>query len=242
MSLDFLIFDRIRELMRLGHGCGLSVCLDSFNNTVMIRIAHLCPVNPVQVALVWKLASRSAMVKVKSAILISASAWAGCMGLSITSSISYFIHQFNCNLSFFGPVKWICQLSGCSAVINTDYPVMKMLHEMIMWDVFVLFLSDKSYHCINLQTYWVQSAILSWTGRQKANYCQDFVMTPHHLFSMLLKHFWITEDSLTMLLSPSHLAAVVCWCLLLSPHRFPHTPGRGGPTHCGQWPGKKSNN
>ena len=127
----------------------------------------------------------------------------------------------------------------CRAVISTDYPVMKMLHE-IMWDVFVLFLSDKSYHCINLQTYWVQSAILSWTGRQKANYCQDFVMTPHHLFSMLLKHFWITEDSLTMLLSP-HLGAVVCWCLLLSPHRFPHTPRRGCPAHCGQWSGKNDN-
>ena len=47
MSLDFLIFDRIKELMRIGHGCGLGVCLDSYNNTVMDGIAHLRPVNPV---------------------------------------------------------------------------------------------------------------------------------------------------------------------------------------------------
>ena len=173
----------------------------------MIRIAHLCLVNLVQVALVWESASRSAMVKVKSAIPSSA-AWgsASLHPFHISSisliAISVFLVPLNESAS--------CR---CRAVINTDYPVMKMLHE-IMWDVFVLFLSDKSYHCINLQTYWVQSAILSWTGRQKANYCQDFVMTPHHLFSMLLKHFWITEDSLT-----SHDAVVSspwCCCLLMS--------------------------
>ena len=119
MSLDFLIFDRIKELMRIGHGCGLGVCLDSYNNTVMDGIAHLRPVNPV-----WSPWYESKSHEVRwlkwnqqSPAPLCCLACAGCMALSITSSITLIAISV-----FFGAVKWICQLPvKCCHKHCTDY-------------------------------------------------------------------------------------------------------------------------